>query len=251
MSKKRRKISGPPLSYKVDPEDERQLILKNGTRIRHCRDDVCAYCSQGGRFYTLTRYGLRVIKVQLSPKKNYGKRIMTGRGHHQGQHYPHVSVGGKHYSVHHMMMLAWCGAWDKLIEVVDHIDGNIYNWRLDNLRKFDKEENDRCGGILRRLRNIAKERNDPSLLPIYIDNADLLEIFERTKCMLTTKNRSIRKAMFLREVERYRTLIALRKAAVDLNDPSLNPDNMDAERREMILSRYCVEDPAQSMDDDF
>lgn len=202
MSKKRRKISGPPLKYKVDPEDKRTLILRNGTQIRRCRDNLCVYCSRAGRFYTLTRFGLRAIKVQLAPKKNYCKP-MRGRGHHQGQHYPHVSLGHKHYSVHHMMMWAWRGVWNKLIEVVDHIDGNIYNWHLDNLRALEIAENDRCGGILRRLRNVAKERNDPSLLPVNIAYDDLLEIFERTKGMTTTKKRRKKKEIFLREVERY------------------------------------------------
>ena len=99
-SKKTRQHMMPVLVwYKFDPDDSRQIILSNGTRIRQAIDGVGLYCTEGGRFYSLTRYGLRPIRVQLAPKKNYGKRIIGGRGHHQGQHYPHVAYGrGKRYT---------------------------------------------------------------------------------------------------------------------------------------------------------
>lgn len=138
------------------------------------------------------------------------------------------------------MALAWLGGIPNGF-VTDHINGDIDNSRIENISVISIPENNRCGGILRRLRSIAKERNAPSLNPLNINNADLLEIFERTKCMMATKNRRKKKEMFLREVERYRTLVTLRHASAQLRDPSLNPDNMEPERRDMILAKYRVE----------
>ena len=247
MSKKKRKYRNPgkPLRFRRDPVDKRVLILLNGTRIRQPIVGVGLYLSERKRVYTLTEIGLRHKRVNYWKKNHYLKRTRTG--HRQGQIYPYVSFQGRTYRMHILMALAWKGGLPEGM-VADHTNGDIDDFSAENIRIIDIPENIRCGGILRRLRNVAKERNDPSLLPVNIDNADLLEIFERTKCMQTTKNRRKRKAMFLREVERYRTLVTLRHASVQLHDPTINPDNMDAERRELVLSKYRVEDPNKRME---
>lgn len=244
MSKKRRKISGPPLKYRVDPEDERQLILKNGARIRRCRDDVRVYCSQGGKFYSLSCYGLREIHVQINAKNNYVKRIMTGRGHHQGQHYPHVQIDNKSFPAHHMMIWAWRGVWDKLIENVDHIDGNIRNWKLSNLRVVLIEVNDWCGGIIKRLRNAAKKYKLPMMDPSRRKPEDMLALYDRFE------GRNLDEAMS-EEIERQKVLARLREAAKHLRYPMFDPSEIDPDRLEKILKELRAEDPAKIMDDDF
>ena len=202
MKKKKSKKRSPSLWYKQDPSDPKQLILRNGTRIRKGDDDVGLYITTGMRVYGLTRYGLQIRIIDKRKKKNYGRKILTGRGHHQGQNYPSVSWKNKKYLAHVLMAKAWKGGIPKGM-AADHIDGNIYDFRYENIRVIDIPENNRCGGILKRLRNLAKERNDPSLLPVNIDNKDLLEIFERTKCTKGTRNRRKRREMFLRTVEWY------------------------------------------------
>ena len=178
-----RRRPAKPIWYKVDPENPRQIILKNGTRLRQPMVGVGLFCTEGGRFYSLTRYGLRPIKVQLSPKNNYCKKIMTGRGHHQGQHYPHVAYGRRfRYPAHHLMILAWQAPWDKSIEEVDHIDGNINKFSLDNLEIVTKEENIRRRKILYALRKASKQFKDPSLNPKNMSPEELRRIFREIDC---------------------------------------------------------------------
>ena len=245
MYKKRRKPRSPgkPLWYKQDPRDKRTIILKNGTCIRQAIVGVGLYISHGRSLYALTGQGLCKRTVDYSKKKNYCKKITTGRGHNQGETYPRVTFRGKKYALHQLMAKAWKGGIPDGF-VADHINGDIDDFSYENIRVIDKPENSRCGGILKRLRNLSRKRNDPSLNPLIIAQKDLLEIFERTK------GRNLDK-VFLKEAERYRVLITLRHASAQLRDPNINPDNMDAERRELVLSKYRVEDPEKIIDDDF
>ena len=230
-----------PRLFKHDPTDQRCLILRNGTRLRRSYDDVDLYSSEHESIYSLTRYGLRPKKIQRIRKRNYGKKTRSGA--HQGQRYPYVIFRDKKYEIHILVTLAWLRARGPG-EEIDHINGDIDDCRLKNLRIISAEENDRCAGILRRLRNFAKKRKDPALDPLNIKQQDLIEIFDRLKGKILDIE-------FPKEVERYRTLVTLRRSAVLLHDPSLNPDNMDAERRELVLSKYRVEDPEKIIDDDF
>ena len=201
MSKKRRKISGPPLQYKVDPDDERQLILKNGTRIRQPIIGVGLYLSERKRVYTLTRMGLRPRRVNYWKKNHYLKR--TRNGHRQGQSYPYVSFQGRTYRMHILMALAWKGGLPRWM-VADHTNGDIDNFSAENIRVIDITENYRCSGILKRLRNAAIKRHEPSLDPLNWRIGDLLDLFERLRVMQGLPRRQKEK-VFLRELDRYRT----------------------------------------------
>ena len=169
---------GPPLWFKVDAEDERVLILKNGSRLRQPIIGVSLYITPGGAIYSLTRYGLRKRHVNYWKKNTYGKR--TSGGTTQGQNYPYITFRHKTYRMHIMMALAWKGGLPKG-HVPDHINGNIDDFRTANLRVITVEENDRCGGILRRLRNASVKYNLPELNPRHMTREELLERFERYK----------------------------------------------------------------------
>ena len=147
-----------PVIYTVDEQDPKLLHLRNGTRIRQAVEGVRVYCTKGGKFYSLTCYGLRTLKVDKTPKRNYCKPIMHGTGHHQGRNYPRIRIDGRDYPAHHMMMLAWHGPWDKSTCVVYHMDGNIYNWRLSNLRVVTKDECIRLCCSRRRSQNKQKRK---------------------------------------------------------------------------------------------
>ena len=199
MNKKQRKkprSPGKPQWFKQDPRDKRQLILKNGTRLRQPVVGLGLYMSQGMNVYGLSRKGLRQLHINFWKKNTYGKRNRTGTA--QGQNYPYVNYQGRTYRIHQLMARAWLGGIPDGF-VADHINGDIDDSRLVNIRVISIPENNRCGGILKRLRNIAKERNDPSSLPVNIDNADLLEIFERTRGVTGRKLDKL----FSKEVERY------------------------------------------------
>lgn len=163
-----------PMWYKQDPSDERQLILKNGTRIRKSFDDVGLYCTRGGKVYALSKYGLLPRTIQFLKKNNYGKK--TANGVRNGQRYPYVIFRDKKYDVHLLVALAWIGV-RKEGEEIDHINGNIDDCRMVNLRIVTKEENRRRAKILRRLRHAARALHDPSLDPRNIEPQRLEQIF--------------------------------------------------------------------------
>lgn len=173
MSKKHKRKSrspGKPLWYKLDPSDPMQFILRNGTRIRKGEPNVEVYLTTHMAVYAMSRNKLMPRRVDNCKKRNYCKRILNGRGHHQGQRYSRVTWQGHKYHLYTLMAKAWKGGLP-LGMVADHIDGNIDDFSFDNIRVIDIPENLRCGGILKRLRNISKKRNDPSLHPVNIATA--------------------------------------------------------------------------------
>ena len=78
------------------------------------------------------------------------------------------------------MAHAWLGGIPDGM-VPDHINGDIDDFRTANLRIVSVEENDRCGGILRRLRNASVKYGLPELNPRNMSREELLERFERYK----------------------------------------------------------------------
>ncbi len=179
LRNRRRKPKTPrkplqPVAYVVVSESPRILRLKNGTRLKQAIEGVELYLSQGGRVYSLTKYGLRQITIQYNRKKQYGKKSVNGVNN--GPRYPYVIFNGKKYDVHLLVVLAWIGV-RKDGEEIDHINGNIDDCRKVNLRIVTKEENRRCAQILRRLRKAAKELKDPTLDPKNMTQERLLKIY--------------------------------------------------------------------------
>lgn len=164
----------PPVPFTVVSEEPRILRLRNGSLLKQAIPGVDLYLSKGGRVYSLTKYGLRQISIQYNRKKNYGHK--TPNGVPNGPRYPYVIFGGKKYDVHLLVVLAWIGV-RKDGEEIDHINGDIDDCRLVNLRIVTKEENRRCAQILRRLRKAAQELHDPSLNPRNMSQERLLKIF--------------------------------------------------------------------------
>lgn len=106
MSKKRKKISGPPLQYRVDPEDERTLILRNGMRVKQ-KEGLDLFLSLGGNVYSLTKYGLRRRRIDYCRKRQYGKKSRNGVNN--GQRYPYITFRGGTYPVHILQAEIWIG----------------------------------------------------------------------------------------------------------------------------------------------
>ena len=161
--------------YRRDLFDPQLIHLRNGTLLRQPIIDVPLYINQQGIVYTLTRFGLRPLRTNFWKKNHYGWR--TRNGNYQGQIYPYVIFRKVTYRIHVLMADAWFGPRETY-EAIDHINGNIDDNRLVNLRIVSKAENYRCGGILKRLRNASVRLNEPRLNPINIPQERLLEIFE-------------------------------------------------------------------------
>ena len=159
-------------------DNHRTLRLRNGTALRQAIPGVGLYLSQGGRVYSLTAFGLRPRRIRFLKKNNYGKKTVNGVPN--GQRYPYVDFRGKKYDVHILVTLAWLRP-RREGEEIDHINGNIDDCRLVNLRIVTKEENRRCAQILRRLRNASVKYNLSELNPRNMSREELLERFERYK----------------------------------------------------------------------
>ena len=164
----------PPVNYAVVADNHQLLRLRNGTALRQAIPGVGLYLSQGGRVYSLTAFGLRPRRIRFLKKNNYGMK--SANGVYNGQRYPYVMFNGKKYDIHILVTLAWLRP-RRQGEEIDHINGNIDDCRLVNLRIVTKEENHRCAQILRRLRKAAKQLNEPSLDPKNMSQERLLKIF--------------------------------------------------------------------------
>ena len=162
-----------PLPYKVDPTDSLVLILRNGTRIKQ-KEGLDIFLSQDMCAYSLTRYGLRRIRINYTRKRRYGKKSCNGVNN--GRRYPYITFHGGTYSVHILMVEIWVRPC-RDGEEVDHLDGNIDNFALENLEIVTREENNRRRKILHAMRKAAKLLNDPTLDPINRTPAEMSKIY--------------------------------------------------------------------------
>ncbi len=153
-----------------------QLRLTDGTIVRLCPTPKPLYCSRDGRFFSPARavltddgWVMRELKVQT-----YGVGRNDTRNH---SFRPRLCepIAGINIDVHILMWETWVGPRKKTDAdgvkwEIDHVDGNVLNWNLDNLEEITAEENNRRRWILYRLR---KEGKDPTQMPI----AELKRIF--------------------------------------------------------------------------
>ena len=170
--KKCRKLSRA-LEYKIDPNDPSVLILRNGTRIKQ-KQGLDLFLSLKGEVYAMTKYGLRRRRVDYCRKRRYG--LLSCNGVRNGQRYPYITFRNGTYRMHILMVEIWLRP-RREGEEVDHLDGNIDNFALENLEIVTREENIRRRKILNALRKAAVVLHDPSLDPSRKSPAELSRIY--------------------------------------------------------------------------
>lgn len=164
---------GKKLQYKVDPKNKLILILRNGTRIKQ-KEGLDLFLSSGGVVYALTKSGLRRRRIDYCRKRRYGKKSRNGVPN--GRRYPYVTFRRGTYPVHILQVEIWIRPRRKG-EEVDHLDGNIDNFALENLEIVTREENNRRRKILNAMRKAARDLHDPSLDPKNMSPERLQKIF--------------------------------------------------------------------------
>lgn len=172
-AKRKARKPGKALKYKIDPNEPLVLILRNGNRIKQ-KEGLDIFLSQSGRVYSLTRYGLRRLRVNYCRKRRYGMKSCNGV--YNGHRYPYITFRGGTYSIHVLMMEIWVRP-RRDGEEIDHLDGNIDNFALENLEIVTHEENNRRKVILQAMRRAAIELKDPRLDPINKTPEEMAEIY--------------------------------------------------------------------------
>ena len=170
---RQRRRPGPPLWYKIDPNDPSVLILRNGQRIKQ-KQGLDIFLSKDKCAYTLTRYGLRRRRINYTRKRRYGQKSCNGVPN--GRRYPYITFRGGTYTIHLLMMEIW-GRPRRAGEEIDHLDGNIDNFALANLEIVTRKENNRRKAILRKLRRASIDLHDPSLDPANKTSEEMSRIY--------------------------------------------------------------------------
>ena len=157
----------------MDPNDPLVLILRDGQHIKQ-KEGLDIFLSTSGQVYSLTRYGLRMLRVNYCRKRRYGQKSCNGVKN--GRRYPYITFRGGTYPMHILMMEVWVRP-RRAGEEIDHLDGNIDHFSLDNLEIVTREENNRRKGILQAMRRAALELHDSSLDPINKTPEEMARIY--------------------------------------------------------------------------
>ena len=152
-----------------------QIQLVDGTIVRKCPTDKPLYCSREGKFYSvhnaeLTDDGwiLREVKANFSPAmRTPGRHCFNGK---RGCVYPIMRQYDKQMC-HKLVALTWIGPRPEGMEI-DHLNGDITNWSVDNLEYVTPAENRKRARLLRVLRSVGRD-------PKQMSREELLQIFNK------------------------------------------------------------------------
>ncbi len=136
-----RGLGGIPINKQVPPESVGGKTL---------------YCGTDGRFYNANGKELKPCTNKPRDRKRCHAR------------YPNMRRYANRHC-HHLVWETFVGPRTKGMEI-DHINGDMMNWSLDNLQEVTPAENRRRARILRILRNTGRD-------PKQMTRAELLDLF--------------------------------------------------------------------------
>ena len=147
-------------------------FIFEGVEIRRCPNakpdhgKAQLYCSADGRFFSITRRSIRQVQHAFSPSHR-----TPGRGCHNGKRgnvYPcMVNFGGR--SCHILIYETWVGERKPGMQI-DHLNGDVLDYRASNLEMVTPAENRRRAQYLRVMRECEFD-------PRIFSRAQLHEIF--------------------------------------------------------------------------
>lgn len=149
-------------------------FVHEGITLRLCRNakprhgSAQLYCSEDGRFFSVTRRSVREVKPSWT--KNFKRKTNVHSNYPMMKNFTGVCL------CHHLVYETWIGPRTPGMEI-DHLNGYIYNWSASNLQEVAPAENIRRAKILRKLRTAAQQLRDASLHPQNMSRGQLLNIF--------------------------------------------------------------------------
>ena len=158
--------------------NDKRLLIRNPAGLdtylalayTRVKDGGQLYCSENGEFYSLSAKGLNPVKHRFSP-------AMACSPYTHGGAYPSMRhFGGK--LCHHLMWEAWIGPRTKGMEI-DHINGNKFDYRLENLEEVTPKVNRERAKIIRALRAQAVMEGAPALAPENRPISQIKQIFKQ------------------------------------------------------------------------
>lgn len=161
---KKKKRNYPRLA----PEEIQQKIQQMGLQLcegvvpRQGR--VKLYCSIQGLFFTHSRRGLNQIKPFVTKNFRYKPNVHSN--------YPRLCAFVGNPYCHLLVAKAWLGPKPGPDYVLDHINGNILDCRVENLQWVTVAENVKRARLLRVLRSIGRD-------PRKMSREELLTIFSK------------------------------------------------------------------------
>ena len=136
------------------PATGEQVLLRrcNAPRYGQCQ----LYCASDGRFFSVSRRSVHQVQHTFSPySSGRGRGCFNGK---RGCTYPQMRhFGNKH--CHHLIYEAWIGPRTPGMQI-DHLNGNVLDYRARNLEQVTPSENMRRSMRLRALRKMGMKTND-------------------------------------------------------------------------------------------
>ena len=176
-----------------------KLFLADNTELRWCADGHkrlkrgkdgenglketinAYYCSADGRFFHWYDDGKKLVQVKPCGSVVYGTFKASKNVHSS---YPNISMIPGSPRAHLLMCTAWHGPRPegrqpngRPLYECDHLDGNVLNWRADNLQWVHWRVNCERAKILRARRQIAIEDQRPELLPANMSPQQLMKLY--------------------------------------------------------------------------
>ena len=144
-----------------------ELATADGTIVRLCPLDrtkgIPIYCSRSGLFFSYATGELKKVKPYVN------RHFKSKRNVHSD--YPKLQHYLGNARVHMLMALTWLGPIPAG-HVVDHLNGDIFDWSLDNLQYVTPQENHKRARLLQVLRSIGRN-------PKKMSREELLTIFNK------------------------------------------------------------------------